>query len=257
VLELSPRRLSGSGESSKLLLVGPSLGTSVVTLWGRTAGRLTDVEVVGWDLPGHGGAPPALAAFSVLDLAVTVEGFAERQGRGRRVHYAGVSLGGAVGLVLATRSATFASIAGLCSAPRIGDPRAWHDRAALVRAQGTDAVIDGSRHRWFAPDFDEHNPGVADVLLDGLRATDPESYALACEAMASFDLSHESIGTAVPMLAVTGAHDLVVNSRQVRDAMPHAEHVELHDCGHLPPAEQPAEVAALLNEWMARTGRTE
>jgi len=46
------------------LLVGPALGTSAATLWARCAAELADhFEVIGWDLPGHGGsgrrsAPP-------------------------------------------------------------------------------------------------------------------------------------------------------------------------------------------------------
>lgn len=91
-----------------------------------------------------------------------------------------------------------------------------------------------------------------------LRAADAESYALACEALAAFDLSerHRGAQTTVPLLAVTGAHDVVVTSAQVRKALPHAEHLELGDCGHLPPAEQPAAVAELLTPWIARTGGT-
>lgn len=250
--DLSPRRLAGGEQSAALLLLGPSLGTAVATVWGRTVARLQDVEVVGWDLPGHGAAPPATAAFSVLHLAETLEVLAQDRGRGRPVHYAGVSLGGAVGLALAAGSSRFASIAALCTAPQVGEPAGWHDRAALVRERGTAAVVDGSRQRWFAPGFVEREPGVADVLLDGLRATDPESYALACEALATSDLRHRMTGTTVPLLAVTGAHDVVVSTAQVRAALPSAEHVELDDSGHLPPAERPVEVAALLTTWMAR-----
>lgn len=258
MLDLSARRLSGSPGSAGLLLVGPSLGTAVATLWARTAARLAGVEVLGWDLPGHGASVPAHAPFTVLDLADAVEALCAAAGRGRPVHYAGVSLGGAVGLTLAAGSASFASVTTLCAAPAIGEPRAWRGRAELVREKGTAAVVDGSRQRWFGPGFVEREPGVADVLLDGLRAADAESYALACEALASFDLSerHRGAQTTVPLLAVTGAHDVVVTSAQVRKALPHAEHLELADCGHLPPAEQPAAVAELLTPWIARTGGT-
>ena len=55
-----------------LLVVGPSLGTSVDTLWQECAGSSRgDFTVLGWQLPGHGGAEPD-EGFSVADLASAV-----------------------------------------------------------------------------------------------------------------------------------------------------------------------------------------
>lgn len=232
------------------------MGTSVLTLWASTAARLVGVEVFGWDLPGHGGSSPALEPFDVTDLADAALALAHERALGRPVHYAGVSLGGAVGMELALRAGAVRSVAALCAAPRIGEEQAWQDRADLVRGAGTEAVVDGSRQRWFAPGFVEREPGAADVLLDGLRATDGQSYAWACEALRRFDLREQVGAAVVPMLAVTGDQDVVVRSAEVRAALPTAEHVELQDCGHLPPAEQPAAVATLLNAWLARQGGT-
>ena len=251
--DLAPQRLAGTGAEPVLLVVGPSLGTPVAALWSAVAPDL-GVEVVGWDLPGHGAAPPARAPFDVVDPADTVAALASARAQGRPVHYAGVSLGGAVGFELALRSRPFSSVASRCSAPRIGEPAAWRDRAGLVRGAGTGAVVDGSRQRWFARGFVEREPAVADALLDGLRATDAESYALACEALARFDLRGRTADARVPLLAVTGAQDVVVGAEQVRRDLPGAEHAELPGCGHLPPAEQPAAVVALLQDWTARAG---
>jgi pimeloyl-ACP methyl ester carboxylesterase len=252
VLDLSPRRLSRPAKSQVLLVVGPSLGTSAASLWGRTASRLRGVEVLGWDLPGHGNAAPASAPFTVDDVVEAVLTVAGSAAAGRPVHYAGVSLGGAVGLALALRPGAFASVASLCAAPKIGLAQAWQERAQLVRREGTAAVVEGSRERWFAPGFADEHPGVADVLLDGLRAADATSYALACEALATFDLTERMPSATTPLLAVTGEHDPVVSAEQVRRALPAAEHAVLPGCGHLPPAEQPHAVATLLSSWITR-----
>lgn len=253
MLDLAPHLLSGA-PARVLLVVGPSLGTSVRTLWARTAAHLVGLEVLGWDLPGHGAAPPVREPYEVTDLADAVLALTRERALGRPVHYAGVSLGGAVGLELALRTGSFRSVASLCAAPRIGEEQAWQDRADLVRAAGTEAVVDGSRQRWFAPGFVEREPGVVDVLIGGLRATDGASYASACEALRRFDLREEVGHAVVPLLAVTGEHDVVVRTAEVQAAVPTAEHAELQDCGHLPPAEQPAAVATLLNAWIARHG---
>lgn len=252
MLELAPARLAGSSDSPVVLIVGPSLGTAASTLWKRAAGQLPGVEVVAWDVPGHGDAPPAQRPFDVADLADEVGALAQRRGLGRPVHYAGVSLGGAVGLALAVRRRIVRSVVSLCAAPRIGQAQAWRDRADLVRREGIEIVVDGSRQRWFAAGFVDREPQVVTALLDGLRATDAQSYSWACEALQRFDLRELIRTPAVPLLAVTGDQDGVVPSEQTRAELTAAEHVELRDCGHLPPAEQPAAVAALLGDWLTR-----
>ncbi|MGD0067743.1 MAG: alpha/beta fold hydrolase, partial [Streptosporangiaceae bacterium] len=129
---LTATRLAGPAQAAEILIVGPSLGTSVEALWSRCAAMLP-FEVVGWDLPGHGRSGPAAEAFSVADLASAVRDVVQDVGRGRAAWYAGVSLGGAVGLELALDPGPFGAVAVLASAPKIGDSAAWHERADLVR----------------------------------------------------------------------------------------------------------------------------
>lgn len=69
--ELMATPLAGSSQAADVLIVGPSLGTSVEALWSRCAPMLP-FQVVGWDLPGHGRSRPAAEPFSVSDLADAV-----------------------------------------------------------------------------------------------------------------------------------------------------------------------------------------
>ncbi|SER16372.1 3-oxoadipate enol-lactonase/3-oxoadipate enol-lactonase / 4-carboxymuconolactone decarboxylase [Lentzea xinjiangensis] len=236
MVELSLTRLAGTGTSGRLLLVGPSLGTSVASLWRDCAGSLPgDVEVVGWDLPGHGAAAPATGPFTVRDVADAVAGRGAALAEGRPVDYAGVSFGGAVGFDLATRAdGPFGAVVCIAAAPRIGQPEMWRERAALVRRAGTPAVVEGAAHRWFAPGFADRSPGVAGELLAALAEVDDESYALACEALAGF----EARAAVKPLWVLVGAHDVVVS--------PENADLVLSRCGHLPPAEDPAGVAVAV-----------
>lgn len=242
--ELTATRLAGTPQATGLLVVGPSLGTSVDALWSRCAARLP-FEVVGWDLPGHGRSRPARGAFSVSGLASAVRHLAQARASGRTAWYAGVSLGGAVGLELAHDPGPFGAVAVLASAPKIGDAEAWRERAGLVRREGTVVMVTASAERWFAPGFTDREPAVAGTLLTSLSKTDPESYALACEALASFDLRDRVGARKVPLLIAAGQHDPVVPPDQARSGRPD-EFAVLPACGHLLPAEDPAAVAALL-----------
>ena len=52
-----------------LLVVGPSLGTSVTPLWAPAAEHLREeYDVVGWELPGHGRGTPVSEPFTVEEL---------------------------------------------------------------------------------------------------------------------------------------------------------------------------------------------
>jgi pimeloyl-ACP methyl ester carboxylesterase len=252
--ELTATRIAGSPQAAEVLIVGPSLGTSVEALWSRCAAMLP-FEVVGWDLPGHGRSGPACEAFSVSDLADGVRDLARVRARGRDAWYAGVSLGGAVGLELALDPGPFGAVAVLASAPKIGDPSAWRERADLVRREGTAVMVTGSAERWFAPGFTEAMPAVAAALLTSLAEADRESYALACEALAAFDIRGRLGGRQVPLLIAAGQHDQVVPPEQARAEAPDLFAV-IPGCAHLPPAEDPAAVADLLASFVENVRRS-
>lgn len=253
-LDLTATRLAGAPGRGDLLVVGPSLGTSVEALWADCARLLEDrVEVVGWDLPGHGRSSPADAPFTVADLAEAVRGLTEPMTGGRRCWYAGVSLGGAVGLRLALDT-TFAGVAVLASDACLGD--GWHERADLVRRAGTAVMVEGSAKRWFARGSIERRPEATARLLTSLSDTDADSYALACGALASYDVRARLSDLQVAVVLMPGEYDGVVTAEQARataKATPRAELHVLTGCAHLPPAEDPAQVAAALTDFCTRS----
>jgi 3-oxoadipate enol-lactonase len=239
-----------AGREGDLLVVGPSLGTSVEALWTECALLLGDeFEVVGWDLPGHGRSAPASSAFTVDDLASAVRDLALDAAGDRHVWYAGISVGGAVGLQLALDPGPFGAVAALATAPKIGDPQSWRERADLVRRAGTAVMVAGSAERWFAPGFTDRRPEIAGALLTSLVDADPSSYAYTCEALAVHDL-REIMGEAkVPLLVATGEHDPVVTAEQA--AVPGTAVEVLNGCAHLPAAEDPQAVASLLRTFFS------
>jgi 3-oxoadipate enol-lactonase / 4-carboxymuconolactone decarboxylase len=236
-----------------LLLLGPSLGTSAETLWRRCAERLKGRHhVVGWDLPGHGASKPAHGGFGIAGLARGVLTLADRLRPSEPFRYAGVSVGGAVGLqLLLDAPARVESAALICTGAKIGESTGWRQRAETVRADGTHAVVGASQQRWFAPGFAENAPAVATALLDVLRGADPESYALVCEALAAFDVRDRLGEITAPVLAIAGSDDLPTPPEglaRIAASVRNGRLVVLQKVAHLAPAERPDEVASLLDE---------
>lgn len=240
----------GGPRENGLLLLGPSVGTSAVTLWGAAAEPLAErIRVVGWDLPGHGRSPAA-SGWGIPELAAAVVALADDIAPGSTFHYAGDSIGGAIGLqLLLDMPERVLSATLVCTGAVIGDPKMWHDRAAIVRMSGTDAVVDLASRRWFAAGFLDRRPAAGSALLDALRDTDAESYALACEALAKFDVTDRLAEIATPVLAIAGAED-VATPRECLDHIATQVNdgrlVVLDGVGHLAPAEAPGRVADLI-----------
>ncbi|WP_243077208.1 alpha/beta fold hydrolase [Microbacterium sp. SS28] len=235
-----------------LLVLAASLGTSSV-LWEAVVPSLVDsYRVTLLDLPGHGAAAPAREHFTIGGIADAVARTITALGASR-AYYAGVSLGGAVGLELLLRHPDVVSAAAIiASGAKIGDPEGWTARAADVRAQSTSSLIIGSAQRWFAPGSIERNPVITGRLLHALQDTDDESYALCCEALAQYDVRRLLEEIEVPVLAVWGAHDEVTpeaSLRLIAESVQNGHVIGLADASHLPPADDPDEMAAVLREF--------
>lgn len=249
-----------------LLVLGPSLGTSVTSLWSGVARRLgADVRVLGWDLPGHGASAPTDEPFTVAELARAVLTAVDRHRAAagieieRPFFYAGCSIGGCVVqqlLLDAPERVRAAALVG--TAARVGEPGAWAQRAELVAAAGTPTQVVGSAQRWFAPGFIERDAATTTALLHDLQGADRFSYARACEALAAFDAHAEPAPAGVPVLAVVGAHDVATPPESVARLAEATggRLVVVEGAGHLVPAEAPQDVARLLDEHFRRQAPT-
>lgn len=242
--------LAGSPDSPALV-VGPALGTAVRSLWGVTAERLAGAyHVIGWDLPGHGDSPPPQAAFSMQDLATAVVDVVDRRFGAAPFFYAGISVGGAVGLELLLNCPDRLPAAGLiCTAARLGDPVDWHSRAQIVRSGGTGEVVALSVRRWFAPGYFEREPHRARALLETLRHVDDDGYAGTCEALAGFDVRDRLPQIGTPIVAVAGANDIATppdSLRYLAANVGRGRYVEVPNAAHLATVEQPNRIAEVL-----------
>ncbi|GAB3844009.1 alpha/beta fold hydrolase [Nesterenkonia populi] len=263
-LTLTPTLLTpGAAEPRPLLMVGPSLGTSVAALWEPALPHLAEhFTVVGWDLPGHGRSAPHSEPFSLVDLASAVIDSADHASSEHGLvdpalprFHAGVSIAGAVSLTLAVeRPDAFAKLAVICSAAKIGTAEAWNERADLVAQAGTPTMVEGSAKRWFASGFLQRHPERAAPLLHSLQQADRRSYASACRALADYDLTERLAAVTSPVLAVAGAEDTVcppADAEAIAAGVPQGRAAALEGVAHQAPVEDPKATAELLKEFLA------
>ncbi|MFE7120986.1 alpha/beta fold hydrolase, partial [Streptomyces sp. NPDC057654] len=213
--------------------------------------------------PGHGGSAAGLlpgdGAATVADLAALVLRLADDRGWDRFA-YAGISLGGAVGLHLAVHHPDrVAALALLCSSAVFGDAAAWHERAASVRAEGTGHLVGPSAGRWFSRPSTAAGP-LGTGLLDDLRTADPAGYAACCDALAAYDLRAELHRVTAPTLVLAGRDDQATppsHARELADGIPGASLLEIAHAGHLAGLERPRTVSAALRAHFAPTADCE
>lgn len=234
------------------LVLGPSLGTTAASCWGPVVDLLGDeFDVLPWELPGHGGdRRPVPADLTIADLAQQVVDAVSERHDGAFL-YAGDSVGGQVGLQLLLDHPDRVLGAVLCcTGARIGTPESWAERIAQVRGSGTASLVVPTAGRWFAPGFLERHPDRGAALLHALRDTGVEGYTAVCAALGRFDVRDRLGEIAAPVVAVGGAHDAVCppeSLREIADGVRHGRLEVLADAAHQAPAEQPHEIARIVN----------
>lgn len=248
-------QLTGPSDAPVLVLVG-SLGTTL-ELWQPLVARLSRRwRVVAVDIRGHGGSPVATGRTNVGDLAGDVLALLDSLGV-RRFGYCGLSLGGAIGQVIAAlRPARVGALVLCCtSACFAAAAQSWQQRAHRVRAEGTGWLVEQSEGRWFTPGFTDRDPATVERLLAMIATTPAEGYAACCDALAEFDGRPLLPVITAPTLVIAGAHDQaipVTASAQIVNGIAGAELAVVPDAAHLACAEQPEAVTGLIVAHLER-----
>jgi 3-oxoadipate enol-lactonase len=232
------------------LVLGGSLGTTRA-MWRPQVGELSRRRRVIWfDLRGHGGSPVVDGPYLLEDLGKDVLALLDHLAVGR-VAYCGLSLGGMVGMWLASHAPErIERLVLICTSAYLG-AAGYRERAAVVRAAGgTETVADAVVERWFTPQWAREHSEVVSRFRTMLAATSAEGYAGCCEAIASMDLRPDLERIAAPALVIAGAADRATppeHAKRIADALANARLVVLDDAAHLANIQQADAVTRMID----------
>ncbi|MGW7685186.1 3-oxoadipate enol-lactonase [Kribbella sp. NPDC054772] len=193
---------TGPGDAPVVLL-GSSLGADH-SMWAPQVDVLAQrFRVIAFDHRGHGASEVPEGPYTIEDLGQDVVELLNTL-MIEQASYVGISLGGSVGLWLAQHAPQrMHRLVAICPPSNpAATPQTWTDRAAQVRADGTQAITDATLGRWFLPEFTETDP-IKQMLLD----CPAEGYAACCEALSTTNLVPDLEKITAPVLVITADSD--------------------------------------------------
>ncbi|MCA3747606.1 MAG: 3-oxoadipate enol-lactonase [Rubrobacter sp.] len=246
--------IEGPEEDAPVLVLSSSLGTTH-RMWDPQAPALRErFRLVRYDHRGHGGSPVPPGPYSIAELGRDVLATLDRLGV-ERFSFCGLSLGGMVGMWLASEVPERVERLVLCCTAAVLGPRElWDERAQVARSEGMDALVEGVVERWFTPAFRERRPEVVERAKRMLRETPPEGYAGCCEAIREMDLRDRLGRIRAATLVISAADDPATPpeyGESLREAIPDARMVVIEDAAHLANIEQPEAFTEALLEHLS------
>jgi 3-oxoadipate enol-lactonase len=244
--------LSGPADAPPLVLSN-SLGSSLA-MWDPQMPALTErFRVVRYDQRGHGASPVPPGPYSIDDVGADALALLDRLGI-ERARWCGLSLGGMTGMWLAINAPErIDRLALLCTSAKLGPPENWAERAATVRAQGTQAIADAGLQRWVTDEFVATHPDKAAWLRQMMLDTPDEGYAGCCEVIQHMDLTPRLAEIRAPTLVIAGDQDPATppeHAERIAAAIDGARMEVVSPGRHLASFERAEEVTALLLEHL-------
>jgi 3-oxoadipate enol-lactonase len=234
------------------VVVGGSVGSTLATWEPVLAALAVEFHVIAYDHRGHGGSPAPAGPYVIDDLAQDVLALLDDY-HVARAHLVGLSLGGMVAQLIAARQPDRVDqLVLLCTAAHYPDPGPWIERAATVRAGGTEAIADLALDRWLTADYRSDHPAEAARWKKMIAGIDREGYAGCCEAIADLDLRRDLSRIQAPTLVLAGAQDPAAPPEQMRElaAEISGSQFVIVPGAHVPTIEHPDVVTQLLLEHL-------
>jgi len=244
-------------------LTGPSSGPVVMFshslgldhgMWDPQAADLEPhVQVLRYDLRGHGASDAPAGEYSLAQLGRDAIGIADALGV-QTFAFCGLSIGGMLGQWIALNAPerlTHLVLANTTS--RLADPAAMETRRRTVLEQGMNSVADAGVRRFFSPEKIAANVPAVAWARRVLRATDPVGYAGCCAAVRDLDYTAELGAIRTPTLVISGDLDESMpwdaHGRVLASAIAGAAAVRL-PAAHVSNLERPRSFSAALFDFL-------
>ena len=207
------------------------------------------------NLPGFHGSLPTPLALMEAYVAAIEDGFQEF-GVGNDSILIGNGFGGTVALAFAMAhpervAKLVLSDAAACFPPE--GRKAFEVMAGKVAEGGLGSIAEIAAKRVFSPSYLAAHPEAIEERKQVLLEIDPKAFQAACKILQEADLEPLLHRMHVPTLVVCGEFDQAtppVLNKSIADKVAGAAYVELPDCGHCPPLEQPQAFLAAIKEFV-------
>jgi 3-oxoadipate enol-lactonase len=233
------------GEAGPWVTLSHGLATDM-SMWDELADALRSrFRVLRYDARGHGKSQSTPGDYTLSLLVSDIAGILDAL-KIENTHVVGLSMGGMVaqGLMLdhadRVRSAVIADSRHTTTAEFT---KAWHARAAAVRKDGIESVVQPTVARWSSSGLSERNPAAIRRMEKMIRATSVNGYCGCAAALAQLDYGSRLGEIGCPVLVMCGTEDHGAppeNTRQMHKMIPNSEFLEIPQAGHIANIEQPA-----------------
>ncbi len=206
-------------------------------------------RVLTYDHRGHGASEVPRGPYTLFDITTDLATLLDDLELDR-VSFCGLSMGGAVGMMLAAAAPHRVDRLILaCTAARFASREIWEARIETVRAEGVEAIADAVLDRFFTDGFRERSPETVARVRKTLVGTPREGYAGCCEALREHDATDILDLIDAPTLVIAGSVDPSTPPQQgaflaetIADAGLHV----IEGAAHLANVEHPDEFTAAL-----------
>ncbi|MGH6945375.1 MAG: 3-oxoadipate enol-lactonase [Geminicoccaceae bacterium] len=203
--------------AAPVVMLSNSLGTRLEMWDPQIPALAARYRVLRYDSRGHGRTSAPTGPYGIELLAQDAIALLDALGL-ERVHFCGLSKGGAIGQLLGARHGRRLISLTLCAtACRLGTQELWNERIAAVIEKGLPALVDGVTERWFTKRYREGAPAEVERVQEMILSTPPQGYAASCAAIRDMDLCGLLGKIEVPTLVVAGEEDPATTPEIVRE----------------------------------------
>jgi 3-oxoadipate enol-lactonase len=233
------------GERGPWVLLSHGLATDL-TMWDELADALKDrYRVLRYDARGHGGSAATDGDYTLDQLVADAAGILDALAV-PQAHFAGLSMGGMVGLGLMLDHKSRIRSAVIADSRHTTTPeftKAWLDRAAAVRQGGIAAIAASTIERWSSAGLAARDPAVVARMERMIRNTSPAGYCGCAAALARLNYGYRLGEIDKPTLVLCGTEDHGAppeNTRQMHAMIKGSRFLEIAQAGHISNIEKPA-----------------